>query len=227
MLGDIAILVLQFTDSKALLWELHRLHFIYCSLGFISTDPERNLKWKIICSASTTRARAEAETVCSGVHTLLICHSTSRVYNYMSLVERGWGWLLQSCKEEQKRNSFGSARNNCTVKTMKLATLVSQPHCTGTGKFLWRYTWSLRHNLATCLSLILVTVSHFVPCYLQKGQPPYVGRPKELYSFCIILFVGRNPRSAADVPAVHPTSILSPQVLTIHCNSLVETDYCT
>jgi len=52
------------------------------------------------------------------------------------------------------------------VKTVKLVTLVGRPPVTAghsvTEPVLWRYTWSLLHNVATCLSWILATVSHFV-----------------------------------------------------------------
>jgi len=43
-------------------------------------------------------------------------------------------------------------------------------------------------------------------------QSPYAGRPKELYNFCGIVCMGRNPHSLAERAAVHPTSIISLQV---------------
>jgi len=139
---------------------------------------------------------------------------------------------MQSCNEEQKQNSFGSQRNKLYSKNCendhpcKSATCDGWPHFYRTSRFPWYYTWSQCHNLATSLSLILVTVSHLVPCFLCKFNLPMLANLK-LNSFCIILYMDRNPHWLADLPAVHPTPILSPQVWTIHCNSLVATDFCT
>jgi hypothetical protein len=40
----------------------------------------------------------------------------------------------------------------------------------------------------------------------------YIGRTEELCSFCIVLYMGRNPHSSAELRVVYSTSILSLQV---------------
>jgi hypothetical protein len=55
-------------------------------------------------------------------------------------------------------------------------------------------------------------------------QPPYVGQLKQLYSFCIILYIDRNPHSLAELPLAQSTSILSPPIWTTDWNFLVAND---
>lgn len=45
--------------------------------------------------------------------------------------------------------------------------------------------------------------------------------------FHIMLFVGQNPHSLAELPVVHPAPIVFPQVWTIRWNFLKATDYST
>jgi len=45
-------------------------------------------------------------------------------------------------------------------------------------------------------------------------QPHYASWPKELYNFCVTLYMGWNSHSLTESPLAHSTSILSPQVWT-------------
>jgi len=58
-------------------------------------------------------------------------------------------------------------------------------------------------------------------------QPPYVCKPEELYSCCILLYICWNLHSLAELPVVQSISILCPQIRTTHWNFLVAYDYCT
>jgi len=53
--------------------------------------------------------------------------------------------------------------------------------------------------------------------YVQV-KPSYVGRRKELCTFCVILYTGRNLIPLTGLPVSHSISILSSQVWTIHWN---------
>lgn len=93
----------------------------------------------------------------------------------------------------------------------------SWPHLDGTGKFLSYYTWPHPINWPP-VYLQSWQVSHLMPCFL------YAGRPKELCSSCIMLYMGLNPQPLAQLPVIHSNSILSPPVRKKHWNFLVATD---
>jgi hypothetical protein len=52
----------------------------------------------------------------------------------------------------------------------------------------------------------------------------YAGRPKELYSSSIMLYMGLNPQPLAQLPVIHSNSILPPPICTKHWNFLAATD---
>lgn len=91
---------------------------------------------------------------------------------------QGEDGCCKAANEERKQKSFGSERNklyseNCeTGHPCKSATCNGWPNFYGTSRFPRYYTWSQCHNLATCLSLILVTVTHLLPCFLCKFNLP-------------------------------------------------------
>jgi len=70
----------------------------------------------------------------------------------------------------------------------------------------------------------LTTVPHLMLCFLYKLKLPTLTDLK-LYRFCIMLYTGRNIHSLIELPVVHLTSILSPQVRTIYWNCEVVNGY--
>jgi len=114
------------------------------------------------------------------------------------------------------------------VKPVKMATLVGRPPVTVGHSFTepvrWHYTRSWFHNLTTCLSWILATVSHFLHPILGDLKVYNFLYHTKVYNFCITLYMGRNPHSLAGLPYVHPTSVFSPHVRTVHWRFLMVTD---
>jgi hypothetical protein len=66
-------------------------------------------------------------------------------------------------------------------------------------------------------------IHSYALCTVQV-QPLYVGRHKRLYSFYVMLYMGRNSQSLADLRFAYSHNILSQRVLTLDCNFLVATD---
>jgi len=123
--------------------------------------------------------------------------------------------LYRLVSVKQRRIKYSKA---CEVSHPCNSTIChSWPHLDGTGKFLSYYTWP---NPLTWPPVYLESwpVSHLMLCF------PYASRPKELYSSCIMLYMGLNPQPLAQLPAIHSTSILSPLVFTKHWNFLTATD---
>lgn len=43
---------------------------------------------------------------------------------------------------------------------------------------------------------------------INEVQPPYVGLPKDIYSYCVMLWRGPSPHSLVELPVTHSTSNL-------------------
>jgi len=70
----------------------------------------------------------------------------------------------------------------------------------------------------------LTTVPHLMLCFLYELKLPTLTDLK-LYRLCIMLYTGRNIHSLTELPVVHLTSILSPQVRKIYWNFVVSNGF--
>ena len=114
-------------------------------------------------------------------------------------------------------------------KTCSVGHLSHVATLLGNWKILMTVYTSLLHTVATCLSWILATVPYLVLCFLYKFSLPMLADTNSSLVFLIIVYKSQNPHSLAELPVVHPTSIVSPWVWTIYWNFLVATDpilYC-
>jgi hypothetical protein len=103
------------------------------------------------------------------------------------------------------------------IKPVKLATLLSQP--------LSQLATLLQNQQSPMMlySIITPELSHLFILYRGhsftfsamlsvQAEPLYVGRLKELYSFCAVVYMDQNCHLLAELPVVCPTSMLPPEV---------------
>jgi hypothetical protein len=131
-------------------------------------------------------------------------------------------WLFQGCRILGRLGAWVTkfcAEASDTITPVKLATCHSWSHFCGTGEFLWYYTY---HNLAVCVSCMLATASHLVLHLVCVFNLPVLADGKS-HIFYVMLYMGQNPCSLADLSVAHLTSILSPQIWTFDWNFLVKT----
>ena len=109
--------------------------------------------------------------------------------------------------------------------TLKSATCHGRPYYYGTSKFLWYCT---SYSVPWPPVYLKSWPKVYISCYAFRiCSTALIGKLEELYNCPLLLYIPWNLHSLADLPVVQPTSVLSSQVCTTHCNFLVAYDCCT